>query len=122
MKNTGQLKTIIGSKSSDFENGEIYIYLTNYGENIKILKKIRGDDSFQNEQHKKDYLSQRPYFCAFIDLESNTFFNLDFVDYMEERYSIMPLTIENIGFILREVSRFKKNVNLILKHFLANIK
>ena len=52
MKNTGQLKTIIGSKSSDFENGEIYIYLTNYGENIKILKKIRGDDSFQNEQHK----------------------------------------------------------------------
>jgi len=107
-------------ENKDFKNGELYVYSTDYCEKIKILKKITGDICFQNEQHKKDYLSQKPGFCPFVDLESGVIFDLDLIDYMEERYRIFPLSKENLGFILSEMRRFKKNINLVLKHFLAN--
>ena len=112
------VETIIDYK--EFINDNFYIYSTEYGKNIRVLKKISGDSYFQNESHKQDYLDQRPRFCPFLDLETNKLFDLSAVDYQDDRYRIYPLTKENLGFIFIEMKKFKKNINLVLKYFLQN--
>lgn len=112
------MKQILENK--DLVIGKTYVYIDNSIKQPIVVKHEKG--KFQNEQHEKDYLESQGAIYILKDLETDNNFDLHQVDYLDKRYKVYPLTVDNIGNILLlfEVKNSKVTQKIILKHFYSN--